>query len=86
MERPGDEELVDAGLLEALLDAACRGDPITCGTCGAQVALADTVEALIPSTLVRFDGIAEPFEVIVDRVERVCSGCAAFAQPPDLGR
>jgi hypothetical protein len=83
MDWSDDEELVDAGLLDELLAAARRGDPITCGMCGTPVDPADTVEALIPSTLVRFDGIAKPFEFIVDRVDRVCSGCAAFARPPD---
>jgi hypothetical protein len=83
MDWPGEDELVDAGLLDELLAAARRGDPITCGVCGGQVDPADTVEALIPDVLVRFDGIAEPFEVIVDRVDRVCSGCAVFARPPD---
>lgn len=62
MDWSGDEELVDARLLDELLAAARRGDPITCGMCGTLVDPADTAEALIPSTLVRFDGIAEPFE------------------------
>lgn len=85
MDWSGDEELVDARLLDELLAAARRGDPITCGMCGTLVDPADTAEALIPSTLVRFDGIAEPFEFIVDRVDRVCSSCAAFGRPPDPG-
>jgi hypothetical protein len=41
------------------------------------------VEALIPSTLVRFDAIPKPFDFVVDRVDRVCRACAAFARPPD---
>jgi hypothetical protein len=83
-DRPGgdEEDPVDAAWFEEIVAAARRGDPIHCGICGTQVHPDDTVEALIPGALVRFDGIAAPFEVVVDRVDRVCPACAVFARPP----
>jgi hypothetical protein len=70
-------------LLAELARARREGRPILvgCGICGTQVDVDDTVEAAIPSTMVRFDGIPEPFEFPVSRIDRVCGGCAAFASP-----
>jgi hypothetical protein len=70
-------------ILQELEAAHREGRPILvgCGICGAQVDVDDTVEAAIPTAMVRFDGIPEPFEFPVSRIDRVCAACSAFAAP-----
>jgi hypothetical protein len=65
--------------LNDLINAARQNRPLACQGCGRTWGRADMLEAYLPSRVVRFDGIAEPFSFTLLTLGWVGPCCALLA-------
>jgi hypothetical protein len=68
-----------ADWLDDLLNGARRNDPLPCAGCGRAWDRADMLEAYLPSRVVRFDTVREPFDFTLSTLCWVGPCCAALA-------